>query len=164
LLDGLRRARGKGRNDHPISVLWAVVLLTIVLRHSTFEACLNDLRRNRDLRLLIGIEDESHVPDNWNVSRFLDTLGQEPRLSNLRAVFDFLVGRVRGKLLCPSGESRQALPAVRAAKCFTGHLAALLALFTVPLPIPKSGLLFAGDLPSRYPGPHERSHSYPGRN
>src|SRR6516225_11128635 len=39
LLDGLRQARGKGRNDHPVAVLWGVVLLTIVLRHVTFEAC-----------------------------------------------------------------------------------------------------------------------------
>lgn len=94
LLDGLRRARGKGRNDHPVSVLWGVVLLTIVLRHVTFEACLDELRRNHDLRRLIGIEEESRVPDRWNVSRFLETLGQEPHLSNLREVFDFLVQRL----------------------------------------------------------------------
>jgi len=94
LLDGLRRARGKGRNDHPVSVLWGVVLLTIVLRHVTFEACLDELRRNNDLRRLIGIEAESGVPDKWNVSRFLDTLGQEPHLSDLREVFDLLVQRL----------------------------------------------------------------------
>ena len=50
LLDGLRYARGKGRNDHPVSTLWGVVLLTIALRHVTFEACLDELRRNQDLR------------------------------------------------------------------------------------------------------------------
>jgi hypothetical protein len=94
LLDGLRRARGKGRNDHPVSVLWGVVLLTIVLRHVTFEACLGELRRNYDLRQLIGITEENHVPDKWNVSRFLESLGQEPHLSNLREVFDFLVQRL----------------------------------------------------------------------
>lgn len=94
LLDGLRQARGKGRNDHPVSVLWGVVLLTIVLRHVTFEACLDELRRNHDLRLLIGIHEESAVPDKWNVSRFLETLGQEPHLANLHEVFDFLVQRL----------------------------------------------------------------------
>jgi Transposase DDE domain/Transposase domain (DUF772) len=94
LLDGLRRARGKGRNDHPVSSLWGVLLLTIVLRHATFEGCLDELRRHHDLRGLIGIEEESRVPDQWNVSRFLETLGQEPHLSNLRAVFDFLVQRL----------------------------------------------------------------------
>jgi hypothetical protein len=51
------------------------VLLTIVLRHVTFEACLDELRRTHDLRRLIGIEEENAVPDKWNVSHFLDTLG-----------------------------------------------------------------------------------------
>ncbi len=94
LLEGLRQARGKGRNDHPVATLWGVVLLTIVLRHVTFEACLDELRRNHDLRRLIGIEQEDKVPDKWNVSRFLETLGQEPHLSNLREVFDVLVQRL----------------------------------------------------------------------
>jgi hypothetical protein len=94
LLDGLRQARGKGRNDHPVSALWGVVLLTIVLRHVAFEACLDELRRNDGLRRLIGIEQESDVPDKWNVSRFLETLGQEPHLTHLREVFDHLVRRL----------------------------------------------------------------------
>jgi len=38
LLDGLRQARGHGRGDYPVHVLWGVVVLTIALRHSTFEA------------------------------------------------------------------------------------------------------------------------------
>ena len=33
LLDGLRAARGNGRNDYPVSVLWGVVLLSILCRH-----------------------------------------------------------------------------------------------------------------------------------
>jgi Transposase DDE domain/Transposase domain (DUF772) len=94
LLDDLRQARGKGRNDHPVSTLWGVVLLTILLRHITVDACLDELRRNQDLRRLIGIEEESHVPDKWNLSRFIETLGQEPHLSNLRAIFDVLVQRL----------------------------------------------------------------------
>jgi hypothetical protein len=94
LLDGLRQARGRGRNDHPVSVLWYVLLLSIILRHPTFEACLDELRRNSDLRRLINIDEESQVPDKWNVSRFLDTLGQEPHLSNVRDVFDVLAQRL----------------------------------------------------------------------
>jgi hypothetical protein len=94
LLDGLRQARGKGRNDHPVSVLWGVVLLTIVLRHVALEACLDELRRNDDLRRLIGIACENDVPDKWNLSRFLETLGQQPHLTHLRAVFDHLVRRL----------------------------------------------------------------------
>lgn len=94
LLDSLRQARGKGRDDHPVGVVWRVVLLTIVLRHVGFEACLDELRRNEGLRRLIGIEQESEVPDKWNVSRFLDVLGQEPHLTHLREVFDHLVQRL----------------------------------------------------------------------
>jgi Transposase DDE domain len=96
LLDSLRQARGHGRDDHPVEVLWGVVVLTIVLRHVHFEACLAELRRNDDLRALIGIprDDETKVPDGWNVSRFLHVLGQEPHHSHLRAVFDHLVQRL----------------------------------------------------------------------
>jgi hypothetical protein len=73
--------------------LWGVVLLTIVLRHPHFEACLAELRRNDDLRALIGIarDDEDEVPDGWNISRFLHVLGQEPHRRHLQAVFDHMV-------------------------------------------------------------------------
>jgi hypothetical protein len=96
LLDSLRQARGHGRDDHPVAVLWGVVLLTIVLRHVHFEACLAELRRNDDLRALIGIprDEEDKVPDGWNVSRFLQVLGQEPHREHLHAVFDHMVQRL----------------------------------------------------------------------
>jgi hypothetical protein len=96
LLDSLRQARGHGRDDHPVGVLWGVVVLTIVLRHVHFEACLAELRRNDDLRALIGIprDEEDKVPDGWNVSRFLHVLGQEPHREHLRAVFDHMVQRL----------------------------------------------------------------------
>ena len=93
LLNSLRQARGHGRDDHPVAVLWGVVLLTIVLRHVHFEACLAELRRNDDLRALIGIprDEEDQVPDGWNVSRFLLVLGQAPHRQYLQAVFDQMV-------------------------------------------------------------------------
>jgi hypothetical protein len=96
LLESLRQARGHGRDDHPVEVLWGVVLLTIVLRHVHFEACLAELRRNDDLRALIGIprDDEDQVPDGWNVSRFLQVLGQEPHRQHLHAIFDHMVQRL----------------------------------------------------------------------
>lgn len=90
LLDGLRAARGKGRDDYPVARLWAVVLLTILLRHHAIEDCLAELHRNPTLCRLIGISSEDQIPHGWNVSRFLDVLGQEPHLSALRAVFDAL--------------------------------------------------------------------------
>lgn len=94
LLESLRLARGKGRNDYPIHVLWGTLLLTIVLRHHTIEGCLGELQRNESLRRLIGIQSENKVPRKWNMSRFLDVLGQEPHRLLLHKVFDAMVQRL----------------------------------------------------------------------
>ena len=94
LLEGLRQHRGRGRNDCPVQVAWGVVLLRIALRHVTVEATLAELQRNEALRKLIGIEEEQNVPKSWNISRFLDTLGQEPHRSELRRIFDAMVRRL----------------------------------------------------------------------
>ncbi len=94
LLDSLRQARGKGRDDYPLSALWGTFLLAIVLRHHTMDACLQELQRNPALRLLVGIETEEDVPKAHNMSRFAATLGEETHLSLLRAVFDTLVQRL----------------------------------------------------------------------
>lgn len=94
LLDSLRSARGKGRDDYPVHVLWGVVVLTIALRHPTTEACLAELKRNAGLRRLIGIDSEEGVPSKWNLSRFEETLGSEPHRSHLRAIFNRMVERL----------------------------------------------------------------------
>jgi hypothetical protein len=94
LLDGLRRHRGRGRNDCPVHVAWGVVLLRIALRHGNFEATLAELGRNEALCRLIGIEKEEDVPKSWNISRFLDSLGREPHRSELGRIFDAMVERL----------------------------------------------------------------------
>jgi hypothetical protein len=94
LLNSLRTARGKGRDDYPVSVLWGVVVLRVALRHVTTEATLAELRRNEGLRRLIGIESESGVPHKWNMSRFEDVLGQEPHRTLLKEVFNVLITRL----------------------------------------------------------------------
>jgi hypothetical protein len=94
LLNSLRAARGKGRNDFAVTVLSGVVVLRVALRHSTTEAVLGDLRRNDGLRRLIGIESETGVPNPWNISRFEDVLGQEPHRTLLKEVFDVLIQRL----------------------------------------------------------------------
>lgn len=94
LLDGLQQARGHGRDDYPLPVLWGVVVLTSLLRHTGFEACLAELHRNPSLCQLIGIPSEDKIPNDWNVSRFLDVLGDEPHLTRVRAIFDVLVQRL----------------------------------------------------------------------
>jgi hypothetical protein len=94
LLESLRRARGKGRDDYPVHVLWGVLLLATALRHQTIEACLAELRRNSGLRRLIGIESEEEVPKKWNVSRFQDVLGQEPHVTHLKEIFHAIIQRL----------------------------------------------------------------------
>ncbi|MGA9041575.1 MAG: transposase [Terriglobales bacterium] len=94
LVEGLEAARGKGRNDYPVRTLWGVVLLTIALRHAGFEACLGELRRNPVLAKLIGIGSADEVPNGWNVSRFLDVVGQEPHRVELEAIFNQMIQRL----------------------------------------------------------------------
>jgi Transposase DDE domain/Transposase domain (DUF772) len=94
LLASLRQARGRGRDDYPVTVLWGTLLLAIVLRHHSLDACLEELQRNAALCLLIGIESEDAVPKPHNLSRFLATLGEQPHLTHLRHVFDVLVQRL----------------------------------------------------------------------
>jgi Transposase DDE domain/Transposase domain (DUF772) len=96
LLDSLHKARGKGRDDYPVSVLWGTLLLAIVLRHHTMDACLQELERNPALALIIGIHSEEKVPKPHNMSRFMATLGEEPHLSLLREIFDLLAQRLGG--------------------------------------------------------------------
>ena len=94
LLVSLEEARGKGRNDYSLHTLWGVLVLSIALRHPTIEACLAELRRNESLRKLIDIDSEDKVPRKWNLSRFLDRLGEEPQLTFLHQVFDTMIGRL----------------------------------------------------------------------
>jgi hypothetical protein len=94
LLHSLRAARGKGRDDYPVNVLWGVVVLRVALRHSTTEAVLGELRRNEGLRRLIGINSEQGVPKKWNLSRFEDVLGQEPHRTLLKEIFNVLIQRL----------------------------------------------------------------------
>jgi hypothetical protein len=94
LVESLRDARGKGRDDYPVEVLWGTLLLAIALRHVSTDACIEELKRNPALRLLVNIESEDKVPGPDNMSRFLATLGEEPHLSHLRVVFDVMVQRL----------------------------------------------------------------------
>lgn len=94
LLTALREYRGKGRNDYPVHVLWRVHVTRYLLRHHTMEACLAELGRNPALRRVMGIEDGQAVPLAWNMSRFLEVLGQPPHLALLEAMFEELAQRL----------------------------------------------------------------------
>jgi hypothetical protein len=103
-LENLNAARGKGRDDYPVRILWGVVVLTIALRHVNFEACLGELRRNPSLAKLIGIESDEQIPQGWNISRFLETLGQPPHFSQLQSMFNAMVERL-GKVISQLGKA-----------------------------------------------------------
>jgi Transposase DDE domain/Transposase domain (DUF772) len=94
LLDGLRQARGRGRDDYSVSLLWGVAVLTPLLRHPSYDACLAEVRRNPALCRLLGVENEEQIPHHWNLSRFLDVLGHPAHLAAMRASFDAMVRRL----------------------------------------------------------------------
>jgi hypothetical protein len=94
LLLALRAYRGKGRNDYPVQVLWRVHVTRYLLRHITMEACLAELGRNPALRRVVGIEEGQGVPEPWNMSRFLEVLGQPQHLALLREMFETLARRL----------------------------------------------------------------------
>jgi hypothetical protein len=103
LLASLRRARGKGRDDYPVEVLWGVVLLTGLLRHCSIEATLAELGRNEGLRQVLGIESAAGVPRGYNVSRFLTVLGTQPHLTLLQDTFNAMI-RLLGQIVGGLGE------------------------------------------------------------
>jgi hypothetical protein len=98
LLAELRLRRHNGNNKYAVHILWRTLLLSIVLRHITMRACLAELDRNAGLRRLIGIESEHQVPNDWNMTRFLEVLGQEPYRSLVRDIFNQLIRGLGGTI------------------------------------------------------------------
>jgi len=94
LLAALQARRHRGCDTYSVRVLWGVLLLSILLRHPTTEAGLEELRRNAALRPLIGIESEDAVPHGWNMTRFVTGLGRPEHLTLMRDVFDQMVTRL----------------------------------------------------------------------
>ena len=94
LLAALAAHRGNGRNDYPMPVLWRVHLTRYLLRHQHMETCLAELGRNPALRRGVGIEDGQAVPDAWNMSRFLEVLGQPEHVALMEEVFQDLTRRL----------------------------------------------------------------------
>jgi len=62
LLQSLKNARGKERDDYPVTVLWGDVVLRIALLHQTTAALLAELYHNEGLCRLIGIESQADIP------------------------------------------------------------------------------------------------------
>jgi len=59
LMQTLKRARGKGRNDYPIRAMWNALLAGVVFLYPSAAALVRELRRNRELaadRAFMGFE------------------------------------------------------------------------------------------------------------
>lgn len=140
LLAALAAARGHGRNDYPVGVLWGTELLSIVLRHHTMEATLGELRRNEALRRLIGItEGESGVPKKWNMSRFADALGEEPARSRAAAVFAAMVTKLAVAVPALGQQAAGDATALRARRCRSQRRGRRAAAAGPALPEPSGG-------------------------
>jgi hypothetical protein len=96
LLDALRQARGHGRNDYPLEVLWGVVVLSVLCRHVWLNGCLAELHRNPSLCRALGIRQVADIPGPHNLSRFLDLLGSPAPRRARRGAFDALVTDLGG--------------------------------------------------------------------
>ncbi len=74
LMRFLEDARGRGRNEYPVRVMWNVLLAMRVFEHPTVASVLRELNRNVQLRYLCGIDHIDKVPKAHNISRFLTVL------------------------------------------------------------------------------------------
>lgn len=54
MLDALNVDRGKGRDDNPNQVMWYCILAMFVLQHSTIQSFRREMKRNRQLREVVG--------------------------------------------------------------------------------------------------------------
>src|SRR5262249_36620998 len=90
LLDGLHAARGRGRDDYPVTRLWRGAPPAAPLPHPRLEGRPPDLPPTPPPSRLIGLPAFEQTPHCWTLSRSLDVLGPEPHLTALRQVFDYL--------------------------------------------------------------------------
>ena len=65
----LERARGRGRNEYPVRAMWNSVLAGVVFQHPTIESLRRELRRNGQLREMVGLG--GTAPSAWAYTRFL---------------------------------------------------------------------------------------------
>jgi hypothetical protein len=57
LMEKLERARGNGRDDYPVRVMWNLIVAMIVFGHKTVESFRRELARNSQLRKVCGLND-----------------------------------------------------------------------------------------------------------
>lgn len=93
LMRALERARGRGRDDYPVRVMWNAVLAGVVFQHVSVESLRRELSRNAQLRQVCGMdpvrEAASAVPTSSAFTRFLKRLMAHQR--EIDRMFETLV-------------------------------------------------------------------------
>ncbi len=99
LIDRLYKKRGKGRNDYRIESMWRAFIAGFIFEHKTIESLRRELSRNRDLRMICGLETKFKqegreikpyaVPSSASFSRFIKSLTKEKKL--IKKIFKELV-------------------------------------------------------------------------
>ena len=93
-VEGLRQARGRGRDDYPVSCSGGSRCSPRCCGTLRMTPASAEVRRNPALHRLLGLETEDQIPQHWNLSRFLDVLGHPAHLAAMRASFDAMVRRL----------------------------------------------------------------------
>ena len=94
LLNSLRVARGKGRDDYPVHLLWGVSCCGSPCGTSPPRPCSPSCAATKACAGVIGNESESGVPNKWNMLRFEDVLVQEPHRTLLKDIFNVLIALI----------------------------------------------------------------------
>lgn len=98
LIAALVVARGRGRNEYPVSAMWNAFALQLHLRHGTMQSLLEELSRNSDLARLLGFECTGpnlfRTPEAWVMSRFHKKLNGPEFLPQVAAVFERLTEKL----------------------------------------------------------------------
>lgn len=71
LMQVLQRERGRGRDDHPVRVIWNSILAGVVFQHASIESLRRELKRNGQLRYVCGLKS---VPSASAYTRFLQAV------------------------------------------------------------------------------------------
>jgi hypothetical protein len=81
LMRRLEDARGHGRDDYPVRVMWNLIIAMIVFEHKKVESFRRELARNSQLRRICGLYERSNgkhlVPPSRVFSGFFKSLSQE---------------------------------------------------------------------------------------
>lgn len=99
LVSALETKRKGRRNTYPIRAVWNAFMASIVLGHDTIAALIRELRRNAELRQILGFDamlGSDAVPPDYIFSRLLKKL--EDHSDKVSAIFTRLVAQVAEKL------------------------------------------------------------------